>query len=75
MEINYGPTGYGPGVEINLTGDEVALAIIAFLVANGVNVQGPRTISVNGEPCEFGEIYVDPSGFVEKGHRFWSGRG
>jgi hypothetical protein len=66
MKIDYGSgiTEYGPGVSIELSGDEVATAIDAFLVANGVNVQGPRTITVNGELCEDGRIYVDPSGRV-----------
>lgn len=66
MEVKFGngPTKYGPGIEINLSGDEVAVAIDAYLVAHGVNVFGARTITVNGELCELGNIYVDPSGFV-----------
>jgi len=77
MRIKYGKgkTEFGPGVDIDLTGDEVAMAIDAFLVANGVNVQGPRTISVNGELCKEGRVYVDPSGFVDSGDCFLSGRG
>lgn len=59
-----GRTEYGPGVSIELTGDEVARAIDAWLVALGVHVSGPRTITVNGELCKFGNVYVDPSGFV-----------
>lgn len=66
MEVKFGrgPTQYGPGVEINLSGDEVAVAIDAYLVAHGVLVRGSRTITVNGELCESGQVYVDPSGFV-----------
>lgn len=66
MKIDYGKgkTPYGPGVSIQLTGDEVAIAIDAWLVAHRVHVSGPRTITVNGELCDSGEIYVDPSGFV-----------
>ena len=66
MKIKHGtgPTKYGPGVEIELTGDEVAVAIDAYLVARRVVVRGPRTITVNGELCERGRVYVDPSGFV-----------
>jgi hypothetical protein len=66
MNIKYGngQTQYGPGVSIELNGSEVATAIDAWLVANGVNVQGPRTVSVNGQLCSEGRIYVDPSGFV-----------
>lgn len=69
-------TEYGPGVNIDLTGGEVAAAISAYLVAHDVHVDGPRTITVNGELCERGEIYVDPSGFVitPQGHRL-TGRG
>jgi hypothetical protein len=50
MNINHGKgtTEFGPGVEITLTGDEVAIAIDAWLVAHGVYVSGPRTIRVNG---------------------------
>jgi len=66
MEINFGEgtTKFGPGVSIDLTGDEVATAISAYLVAHNVYISGPRTITVNGELCEKGHIYVDPSGQV-----------
>jgi len=77
MRIEYGKgsTEFGPGVNIELTGDEVAIAIDAYLVAHGVHVDGPRTVTVNGELCEHGRVYVDPSGFaVANGERF-SGRG
>lgn len=77
MTIKHGKrtTEYGPGVEINLTGDEVAVAIDAWLVAHEVYVNGPRTVSVNGELCESGNVYVDPSGSViHEGVRI-SGRG
>lgn len=69
MTVDYGKgkTIYGPGVQIDLTGDEVATAIDAYLVANRIHVSGPRTITVNGELCEKGEVYVDPSGFVIAG--------
>jgi len=59
-----GRTKYGPGVDIVLTGDEVATAIDAWLVAHNVHVSGSRTIRVNGELCRLGHIYVDPSGFA-----------
>ena len=59
-----GITEHGPGVSIELTGAEVATAIDAYLVARGVHIRGPRTITVNGELCEAGKVYVDPSGFV-----------
>jgi hypothetical protein len=48
-----GKTEFGRGVDIKLTGDEVAAAIDAYLVARGVSVSGPRTITVNGELCSW----------------------
>lgn len=77
MEIKYGSgtTEFGPGVAVDLTGDEVATAIDAYLVAHGIHVGGPRTITVNGELCEEGYVYVDPSGFVVANGERLSGRG
>jgi len=59
-----GKTEYGAGVKIILSGDEVALAIRSYLVAHDTNINGPATIRVNGNLCDCGSIYVDPSGFV-----------
>ena len=75
IQFGKGKTKYGPGVEINLTGDEVATAIDAYLVAHGIYISGARTISVNDELCKIGQIYVDPSGFVISNGNKWSGRG
>lgn len=77
MKIRYGDgkTEYGPGVEIVLTGEDVARAIHAYLVARGVRVSGPCTVTVNGELCECGSVYVDPSGCVVAKDREYSGRG
>ena len=77
MEIKYGEgtTKYGPGVSIDLSGEAVATAISAYLVAHDVHVVGPRTITVNGELCESGHIYVDPSGRVIAEGVEISGRG
>lgn len=74
VEMGKGTTEFGPGVEVSLTGDEVAIAIDAFLVAHGVHVSGPRTIRVNGGLCEVGSIYIDPSGFVVSDGKRYSGR-
>ena len=77
MQIQYGQgkTQYGPGVSINLTGEEVAMAISSYLVAHGVHIEGAQTITVNKEFCESGNIYIDPSGFVIQHGKKISGRG
>ena len=77
MKIKYGKgkTEYGPGISINLSGDEVAVAIDAYLVARRVCIRGPRTILVNGELIRRGRVYVDPSGFVVTQGKKISGRG
>jgi hypothetical protein len=77
MEVFFGEgkTKYGPGVQIDLTGDEVAIAIYAYLTAHNVHIQGAATVRVNGELCKEGGVYVDPSGFVIANGRIWSGRG
>ena len=66
MRVRYGngKTEYGPGVSVRLNGDDVARAIDAYLVAHGIHVSGPRTVTVNGELCKRGEVYCDPEGFV-----------
>lgn len=76
MLVGYGKhdTEFGGGVEIHLSGAEVATAIDAYLVAQGVIVRGPRTIQVNGELCETGRVFVDPSGFVVFDGKRFSGR-
>lgn len=77
MKVKYGEgkTQFGPGVDIKLTGDEVATAIRAYLVARNVHISGPSTVQVNGELCEYGRVYVDPSGFVIHKGKKKSGRG
>lgn len=75
VDFGKGKTQYGPGVEIELSGNEVATAIDAYLVAHGVHVSGARTITVNGELCESGRVYVDPSGFVIHDGERLTGRG
>jgi len=77
MEVKYGngSTEYGPGIEINLTGDELAKALTAYLVAHDVHIDGPRTVRINGDLCDDVRIYVDPSGNVYTGGEKYSGRG
>lgn len=77
MNITFGKgtTEYGPGVQIDLTGTEVATAIHTYLTAHNIHIDGPATISVNGELCKEGSIYVDPSGDVVAHGIRYSGRG
>ena len=75
VKLGKGTTGYGTGVEINLTGEELAIAIDSYLVSHGVTVRGARTVTVNGELCGNAEIYVDPSGFAIFDGKKYSGRG
>lgn len=75
IKFGEGKTEYGPGVQINLDGNEVALAIYAYLIAHGVYVSGPATIKVNGELYDYGEVYVDPSGKVVANGLGYSGKG
>jgi len=77
MKVKYGmgKTEYGPGVAIELSGVEVAIAIDAYLVAHRIYVRGPRTITVNSELCKCGKVYVDPIGYVITKGKKISGRG
>lgn len=77
MKVKHGSgtTEFGPGVDIILTGDEVATAIDAYLVSHGIYVDGPRTIRVNDTGALSGRVYVDPSGSVIVDGERISGRG
>ena len=75
VKLGSGTTEYGPGVDINLTGNEVATAIDAYLIAHSIYIAGPRTVMINGERCKSGRVYVDPSGFVIDDGEKIDGRG
>lgn len=78
MQISHGKgkSIYGPGVSITLSGNELAKAIDAYLLAHGYEVSGPRTITVNGEMCDRAEVYVDSAGSAkDPAGKRWSGRG
>jgi len=75
VAIGNGKTEFGPGVQIDLTGEEVAVAIKTYLIAHDVNLFGARTITVNGELCKDGRVYVDPSGFAMHDGKRYNGRG
>lgn len=73
MKVKYGKgtTEYGPGIDIKLTGSEIAMAIYTYLTAHDVHIRGAATIRVNGKMIKKGSIYVDPSGsVVKKGTEF-----
>lgn len=77
MDIKYGngSSQYGPGVSVEMTGDELAMAVDAWLESQGLLIAGPRTVRVNGARCESAHVYVDPSGAVLARGRHYSGRG
>jgi hypothetical protein len=77
MKVKHGKgkTEYGPGVQIDLSGEEVARAIESYLIARGAVIRGERTITVNGRLCEHGQVYVDPAGFVVYKGKKIEGRG
>lgn len=75
VKFGNGKTRFGPGVQITLTGNEVAIAIYAYLTAHDIHINGPATITVNGELCEFGGVYVDPNGKVVAKGKGWNGNG
>lgn len=77
MIIRYGKgtTEFGPGIDIELTGNEVALAIEAWLVGQDVHIRGSRTIHVNEDLIENARIYLDPSATLMARGKGFSGRG
>ncbi len=77
MEIKRGGStaGYGPGVLIELSGDELAAAVDRYIAQHGVQVKGPRTVHVNGLSCACATVFVDPSGSVVSGNCDITGRG
>ena len=77
MKIKYGKgkTEYGPGVDIKLTANEVAVAIYAYLAAHRVYVSGAATITTKGKLLKKHRMYVDPSGFVVAKGKEYNGRG
>lgn len=65
--MNVRQHSFTKGIYIDISMDEIAIAIDAYLVAHGIVVRGPRTISIEGlslSQYERVHIYVDPSGFV-----------
>lgn len=77
MKIKHGrgTTKFGPGVDIKLTGSEVAIAIYSYLTAHDIHVSGAATITVNGKMIKRGSVYVDPSGAVVAKGVKWDGKG
>ena len=73
VDFGAGKSIHGRGVEIDLDGDELATAIDAYLKAHRIHINGPRTITVNGELCESAHIYVDPSGSVVHNGKMYRG--
>ena len=61
-----GTSECGAGIDIQITGNELAHAIHTFLYSKNVYIDGASTVRVNGEMCESASVYVDPSGSVIK---------
>lgn len=74
IKTGKGTSEYGPGIEISLTGEEIAIAIDLYLYSKGVLILGPRTTQVNNELCQGGEVYVDPSGYIIAYRKKYTGR-
>lgn len=66
MKIRHGDgqTEHGPGVLIELTSEEVVLAIHGWLVDKRIGIEGPRTVKVNGGVVRHASVYVEPCGKV-----------
>jgi hypothetical protein len=77
MKIDYGngKNEFGPGVQIELTAEDIVKAINAYLVAHDVHIRGAMTMRVNKELIVEGGVYVDPSGFVVSDGVRFEGRG
>lgn len=79
MKIDYGSgkTEFGPGVQIDLSGTDLYYAIFAYLTSKKVIISGPVTVKINEQLLTetTASIYVDPSGFVRRKSKEYSGRG
>lgn len=69
-----GTTNFGRGINIKLSGNEIAAAIYAYLCAHDVHISGAATININGGLIDNGSMYVDPSGFIVAFGKKYSGR-
>jgi hypothetical protein len=74
IKTGKGKTKFGTGIEIILTGEEIAIAIESYLVSHNIIIEGARTITVNNALCEYGRIYIDLSGFIIAKGKEYSGR-
>lgn len=77
MIIEHGKskTKYGPGVDIRLSSEDIAKAILEYVERKGVTITGPRTVLIDGKLCTNGKVYVDPLGNVETEYVILTGRG
>lgn len=76
MEIKRGGGAYnGPGILIELSGNELAAAVDRYIAQHGIQVKGARSVRVNGLNCACATVFVDPSGTVVSGDCDLTGRG
>lgn len=69
-----GTSEFGTGINIEMSGEELAHAVSTYVHSRGIHIDGSRTITVNGELCESASIYVDPCGSLIIDGRKISGR-
>jgi hypothetical protein len=69
-----GDSEFGTGIDIKLTGNELAKAVDLYLYSQDLYVSGARTIRVNGDKCKSASVYIDPSGSLIKDGERISGR-
>lgn len=76
MEIKRGGGAHGgPGILIELSGNELSAAVDRYIAQHGVQVRGARTVRVNGLNCACATVFVDPSGSVVSGNCDFTGQG
>lgn len=75
IKLGNGKSILGPGIDIEMSGNDVVLAITAYLIAHNIRIDGARTITVNNELCKYARVRVDPSGFVIRNGKKINGKG
>lgn len=66
MHVGYGKvlTEAGPGIRVQLTSQEVEIAIRCYLTAHCLQLHGDYKITIDNAPVGDAEILVEPAGYV-----------